>query len=187
MTSKFGILCCGMCIFSWSSAGSGVPRDTPVAEGTANVQDQERQEQQEQPPQPMKSRTMDAMAIHFADDNPEFSADSPTDQRPKVQPNVTRSDLQGKRRVSIWHTAETGIVVEIVRRYGPTDLPQLLNRHPELADFVHLFPDRVGHSQIDLNLDLKTIYRAQTLEELRASNEEAFSLYQRYYRTITRQ
>lgn len=142
---------------------------------------EEEKQQEAETEKPRLGQNVGASSIGIAEDAP---ADADADEL-KVdlpEPQVTRSDSQGRRSISISHLAESGIVVQVTERFGPGEFPRLIKKYPELGDYVQLFPDRVGSSRIELNLNINTVYRAHSLKELKKKSDEAYSLYQRYYR-----
>lgn len=72
---------------------------------------------------------------------------------------------------------DRGIVVEVMRHYGPNDMDKLKQNHPDLADYVEMFPKQSGVHQIALNLDIQSVYRAANVQELQRKYPEAYHLY----------
>ena len=94
----------------------------------------------------------------------------------------TVSDRQGRRTINMRQNPKEGIFVEIVMNYGPDDKAELIRNHPKLADYVELFPQQLDQSSIELNLTIRTKYRANTPEELKTKNQNAFNLFRKYYK-----
>ena len=95
---------------------------------------------------------------------------------------ITVTDRQGRRSIKIIHNDEIGIYIEVVNTYGPEDTKQLIERHPELADYIELFPKQIGDNEIGLNISVKSKYAANTVEELQKNHAAGFNLYRRYYK-----
>lgn len=93
---------------------------------------------------------------------------------------TTTTVRDANRDIKIMEDQQSGIVVEVTRNYGPQDLVALRKKHPDLVDFVEMFPDRVGNHEIELNLAIKTVYRSANLAELKKRHPEAFNIYRRY-------
>ncbi len=92
----------------------------------------------------------------------------------------TTKSSDSTRDITITEDPPAGIVVEVTRHYGPDDIDLLKRRHPELVDYVELFPKQSGPHEIQLNLAIKSVYRAADLEQLKNRHPEAFSLYRRH-------
>ncbi len=99
----------------------------------------------------------------------------------KVENGVrTISVVEPERDIQIVEDPRTGIIVTLVRRYGPQDEARLKSRHPELADYVEMFPREIGDHQVELNLTITSTFRARTSAQLQTKHPEAFNLYRRY-------
>ena len=60
------------------------------------------------------------------------------------------------------------------------------SKRPELVDFVELFPKQVDNHQIELNLAIKSVFKARTPELLKTRHPEAFNIYRRYHKNRVR-
>lgn len=94
---------------------------------------------------------------------------------------TTTTARDANRDIKIMEDLKSGIVIEVTRNYGPQDFDALKKMHPELVDYVEMFPDRVDNHEIELNLAIKTVYRSRTLAELKKRHPEAFNIYRRYH------
>lgn len=91
---------------------------------------------------------------------------------------TTASD--SNRDVTITEGPGTRIHMEVVRHYTPKELHHLKRRHPELVDFIEMFPKQTGNHEIELNLSIKSVYDAASPKELQKQHAEIYSIYRRY-------
>lgn len=94
----------------------------------------------------------------------------------------TATDRQGRRTITMRVNEQAGILVEVAIDYGPNDKDELIRKHPDLSDYVELFPQQVGEHQVELSIKIRSQYRAKTPEELKAKHPNAFNLMRRYYK-----
>lgn len=94
----------------------------------------------------------------------------------------TVKDRQGRRTIVMRVDEKDGILVEVAVDYGPNDKAELIRKHPELGDYVELFPKQVGEHQIELSMKIRSQYRARTSDELQEKYPDAFNLMRRYYK-----
>ena len=93
------------------------------------------------------------------------------------------TDLNGKRTVS-FEKSGARLAVVVKRRYSPEDYGSLIERHPELADYIEMFPKKINGSEIEMSFSITTKYEARNLEELKEKHPTAFSLHRRYFHKI---
>lgn len=98
----------------------------------------------------------------------------------------TVTDRQGRRTIIMRVNQQQGVLVEVAIDYGPENKAELIRKHPELADYVELFPQQVGEHQVELSLKIRSQYRAQSPEELKTKHPNAFNLLRRYYKNDQR-
>ena len=93
------------------------------------------------------------------------------------------TDINGKRTVS-FEKSGARIAVVVKRRYSPEDYGSLIERHPELADYIEMFPKKINGSEIEMSFSITTKYEAKNLEELKEKHPTAFGLHRRYFHKI---
>lgn len=84
------------------------------------------------------------------------------------------------REVKIVEDPDQGILIEVTQYFGPAQLQQLKDQHPELRDFIDLFPTSTGDHEIELNIGLKKKFEAANPDKLRARSVFAFGIYRRH-------
>jgi len=92
----------------------------------------------------------------------------------------TSSRVDRDRNVTIVEDPERGIVVEVTQHFDSTRMQQLKDQHPELRDYIDLFPTQIDDQQIELSISLKKRFEARNAQELKTKSLFAFSLYRRH-------
>lgn len=94
---------------------------------------------------------------------------------------------ESRRYVKIIHDLNTGeIDMTIVRQYAADEMESLKRKMPDLADYIDVFPSKLGSAKIDLSISITEQYRADSPEDLREQNAAAYNLFQRYSRQADR-
>ena len=72
------------------------------------------------------------------------------------------------------------VEIEFAKTYGPKDLDELKENHPDLYMHVTSFPKMSGDGKVELTIAVKEIAKAETADELKEKNPEAFALFEKY-------
>ena len=103
--------------------------------------------------------------------------------------NIIRSDGvqirndRGVRTIEMFEDkAKKQIYVEVTERYDPANHARLIRKHPQLEDYLNLFPRQIGSTQIEMVLNLKSRYQAKDREELKTNHPTAYNLFKRFYK-----
>lgn len=95
------------------------------------------------------------------------------------------TDTNGKRTVT-FDKLPSGVMVSVARLYDPEDHANLIGKHPELSDYIEMFPKEIDGSQITMAFSITTKYQAKNLVELKEKHPDAYDLYQRYFKKASR-
>ena len=127
-------------------------------------------------------RNMGILGADWADRNLPAKANTQNGVR-KNDKSIT--DQNGKRTVSFQKVGGK-LVVSITRRYDSADIQQLRTRHPELSEYVEMFPQEIDDGRVELMLAITSKYEARNEEELKKKSNEAFNVYRRYFNNMNR-
>ena len=165
--------CCGL--FACCIAGSaGVGRISPS-------QDEQANDRKDAPLREFEELAAERMEMKMEVQPADFDRRRQVGRQTSTRDGITTTTARdANREIKITEDGKSGILVEVTRNYGPQDLAALGKKHPELVDFVEMFPDRVDNHEIELNLAIKTVYRSPNLAELKKRHPEAFNIYRRY-------
>ena len=64
--------------------------------------------------------------------------------------------------------------------YGPNEMEQLKEKHPELHMHVTSFPKATGESKVVISIEVQEVAKASSEDELREKNPQAFEIYKKY-------
>jgi hypothetical protein len=197
-----------------ANAGSAqVPTDDePFAEQTEAFQNEEDSDEREVKPPPRRENDLQrlnpSIGIPPGDDSDAEAADNGErtfdfrrpDNRGRignssggpsisVRRGVTRiTASEGKWNIRIVDQPGN-IRVELTRVYGPAEFSQLRQRFPELAnhiDALDAFPTEIDSEEIRLNVEVKSVYSADSATDLAEKDLAAHNLYQKYMRMTLR-
>ena len=154
------LTCCGLCDFDLIAAASLGKISHHQQEQADDRDDEPRRELEKIVAEPMELK-MESLPENF---DRRALGGKKTSTRDGL---TTTSARDANREIKIMEGLKTGIVIEVTRNYGPQDLAALGKMHPDLVDYVEMFPDRIDNHEIELNLAIKTVYRSPTLAELK--------------------
>jgi hypothetical protein len=122
--------------------------------------------------QPMKRRT-----LQLVDGAADRTGGANVTIRGKVR---TTTLVDRGRDVKIVEDPNRGIVIEVTQHFGAAQMQQLKNQHPELRDYIDLFPTETGDHEIELNISLKKKFEAPDAKRLKVKSLFAFGIYRRH-------
>ena len=88
-------------------------------------------------------------------------------------------DLTGRRTIEI-SMDDDELELVIIKQYSADQSGQLVERFPELEDYIALFPKNVKNHQIELNLTVRSVHKAKNSEELKKKDRKAYGIFKRY-------
>ena len=161
--------------------------------GSVQGQSPSEPEKPKKPPvKELNGGSIDSIGIE-GDGGNETGKKSPTGRKPPTAPSTKQgepvknkdsvTDQDGKRTVQI--KRENGrILIVVTRRYGPDEHALLAKKHPELADYIELFPKQIDDGEIGLTLEIKKKYEARSEAELEKKHPEIYQLFRRYRKKL---
>ncbi len=166
--------CCGLCDFGLTASAGFCKMSSHQEEQADDRGGKPRRELEKLVAEPMELK-MESLPENF---DRRVQGGRKTSTRDGITTTTARD---ANRDIKIMEGLKTGIVIEVTRNYGPEDLAALGKMHPDLVDYVEMFPDQVDNHEIELNLAIKTVYHSPTLAELKKRHPEAFNIYRRYH------
>lgn len=93
---------------------------------------------------------------------------------------VKTTDVTENGKKYLIREGEDFVEVEFAKTYGPKDLDKLKQNHPDLYMHVTSFPKTSGDGKVELTISVKEVAKAETTEELKEKNPEAFALFEKF-------
>ena len=91
---------------------------------------------------------------------------------------TTRVTENGKKFVI--RQGDDLVEVEFANTYGPNDMDQLKEKHPDLHMHVTSFPKKSGDAAVELTVSVKEKVTAENESELKEKSEAAFNIFEKY-------
>lgn len=91
---------------------------------------------------------------------------------------TTRVSENGKKYVI--RQGDALVEVEFAHTYGPDDMEELKEKHPDLHMHVTSFPRKSGESKVELTVSVKEKVSAENESELKEKSEAAYKVFEKY-------
>lgn len=93
---------------------------------------------------------------------------------------VKTTDVTENGKKYLIREGDDFVEIEFAKTYGPKDLDKLKQNHPDLYMHVTSFPKTSGDGKVELTISVKEVAKAETAEELKEKNPEAFALFEKF-------
>lgn len=97
--------------------------------------------------------------------------------RSNINGNVTTTVQKGDRKIQV-EEGRQGVFVSLVRTYHRSDLPELEESNPKLAEALKAFPDDMDGEMLDVTVTSTKKYEATSVEALEKDQPEGYKLYE---------